>query len=81
MKILFSSQTESLNVFFNIEKHLKKKKVITDTGYIISDSMHFHNFSIENQDFQNENLIKEWEVISRKNEKADLEIIQKYEQE
>jgi hypothetical protein len=84
MKILYSCQGSSLNLFSKINQEFKKDNKISKAGFIVSnESFYKNNFLKQNFSFEKNNLVlKEWELFNKfkKNPfKYNLKILKKFE--
>ena len=66
MKIIFFTQGNSLDTFYEVQKRLKKKISLKDTGYYVSNHIHYKSFILKNPDFEKKHkVIKEWEIYDK----------------
>jgi len=65
MKILYTTQSSTLDVFYSIHKALDKSHSLGQAGFYVTDSRYFQKFVSETPGFYRGEfqLIKEWEII------------------
>ena len=83
MRILFSTQSESLRLFYYLFQELKESDDAQKAGFLISDSVFYNKWLLEKPTFEKEKhfLIKEWEIVSKPFEQPDLKTLGNYERE
>ncbi|MDD3289235.1 MAG: hypothetical protein PHX43_09600 [Alphaproteobacteria bacterium] len=81
MRILFTTQSESLALFNALLCSLNKKGPIDKAGFIVADSMSYGNWLEAEPEFEDRGhiLLKEWEVTAKRGNKPDMDKIAKYE--
>ncbi len=80
MKILYLTQSNTLELFNNLSNSLHDKGFETSSAYIISDSKFYDNFLLKNKSFdKNKFLIKEWELTKNIDVEYDINKIIEYE--
>jgi len=83
MKVLFCTQSESLQLFDALRVAIEKMRPIEKSGFILADSMAYERWLAARPGFEEEGhyLLKEWEVTARPLEKPDLVKLDRYERE
>lgn len=83
MKVLFCTQSESLQLFDALRIALKERLPITQAGFTVADSMAYARWLSANPDFEKDGhiLLKEWDVTGMPTCKPDLAKLARYEQE
>src|SRR5687767_11860689 len=83
MRILFTTQSQSLKMFDALNSALQNKCGVERAGFIIADSWAYREWLAESPDFESRGhlLLKEWHVTSRKDQKPDLQKLARYESE
>ena len=65
MNIIFFTQSNSLDVFYELEKRILSKQSIT-ASYYVADKRHYQNFLKKNENFEsNHKVIKEWDLFAQ----------------
>ena len=80
MNIIYSTQNESLNLFYKTSLLLNKKIYIKKNIFLVSDSLYFNKWFKENNNLNlNENIfIKEWEIYNNLKQ-PDINILRDFE--
>lgn len=83
MKVIFCTQSESLQLFDALRIALKERLPITQAGFTVADSMAYARWLSANPNFENDGhiLLKEWDVTAAPTCKPDLAKLARYEQE
>jgi hypothetical protein len=83
MKLLFSTQNNTLDAFEGIRSQLASDGIVSKSAFLISDSWYYHNWLKKNSQFENQGhvLLKEWELTAKPFGKYDMNILKKYETE
>jgi hypothetical protein len=65
MRILFTTQGQSLDMFHSLARELRERGVLKNAGYIVADSQFFDQWLFKTPDFlPNASVcLKEWEVV------------------
>lgn len=81
MKILFSTQGESLRLFNALLGSLAGRLPVERAGFTVADSLFYDHWLTEEQGFDRRGhaILKEWEVTSVADRKPDLEKLAHYE--
>jgi hypothetical protein len=83
MKVIFCTQSESLQLFDALRIALEERLPITQAGFTVADSMAYARWLSANPNFENDGhiLLKEWDVTAMPTCKPDLPKLARYEQE
>lgn len=69
MNWLFLTQSRTLSVFYDIFKRYEETGLSGQTGFYVSDSAYYHEFSIRHPEFNNHSKIiarlNEWDIITK----------------
>ena len=66
MNIIFFTQSNSLDVFNQIQKRLRDLVELDRVGYYVANKFHYKDFLKKNHQFEEENIIiKEWEIYKK----------------
>jgi len=82
MRILFTTQSSGLKLFYNMLLSLEQKVKIDAAGFYVADSGYYERFTAKNRDFPGRGylLLKEWDIISEAGRKtADIQVLRQYE--
>src|SRR5688572_29942457 len=81
VRILFSTQGESLRVFENVLREIEKETPIERAGFIVANSMFYGEWLREQPDFERRGyaLLKEWEITQHRSDAADLTRLARFE--
>ena len=83
MNVIFFTQSNSLDIFYEVQKRIEKMTSMGKVGYYVANQTHYESFIKNNPDFEKKNsVLKEWEIYreARKHEPS-LERINKYQSE
>ena len=82
MRVLFATQSESLRVFDAVCAALHEAVGVDRAGFVVADSWAYLGWLREAPDFESRGheLLKEWEVTSRRGGKPDLALLARYEE-
>lgn len=84
IKVLYSTQGLSLDLFYNLNLALKKNMEISNQAYYLSNSRYFRRFLKRYPDFDDDNkhLLKEWEILKNaENVSIDMDLIDSFQSE
>lgn len=83
MRVLFCTQSASLQLFDALRIALKERLPITQAGFTVADSMAYARWLSANPEFEKEGhiLLKEWDVTGMPTCNPDLAKLARYEQE
>lgn len=83
MKVLFTTQSESLRLFDALRNSLEGKLSLTQAGFTVADSMAYLRWLETEPDFEKKGhvLLKEWELTANPSDKPDLVKLAQYENE
>jgi len=83
LNILFSTQSDSLQLFNSLRNEMGKHVTINKTAFLLSDSWHYQQWLDEHTDFEKNDytILKEWDVTSKRNNKVDYKELERYENE
>ena len=83
MRVLFSAQGESLNLFNTVRESLGKITSVERVGFGISDSWTYLDFLKRHPDFEQQNhcILKDWEITAERNHQPDYELLKRFEDE
>lgn len=81
MKILFSTQGESLRLFNSLLGAIADKALVERAGFTLADSSYYRRWLVNTPNFENTGyaLLKEWEVTSTPNCEPNLKKLADYE--
>ncbi len=83
MKILFCTQSESLQLFHALRDSLGAQLPIERAGFTVADSLAYGRWLLSRPGFESEGhlLVKEWEVTSARSHRPDLAKLADYERQ
>ena len=83
MRILYCTQSDSLNVFYHLHGALERLGITDTAGFLVSDSRIYSQWLAQTPDFENAgyHLLKEWDITARRDRTPDLNKLSEYEQE
>jgi hypothetical protein len=83
MRILFCTQSESLQLFDALRDALQETLPVTQAGFTVADSLAYGRWLAANPDFESAGhlLLKEWEITARPFDRPDLAKLARYERQ
>lgn len=83
MKVLFSTQAESLRLFSALDGALRSNGNVVASGFIVADSAFYLRWLEEQPDFERDCplLLKEWEITAMRGRRPDLAKLARYEKQ
>jgi hypothetical protein len=83
MNVLFSTQSDSLRLFFELRTTLAPQLPIERAGFLVADSLAYARWQEEEPQFEQRGdlIIKEWEITSQQSTRPDTAKLARYERE
>lgn len=83
MRVLFCTQSESLQLFDALRDALREALPVTGAGFTIADSLAYGRWLAANPDFESAGhmFLKEWEITARPFDRPDLAKLARYERQ
>jgi hypothetical protein len=83
VRILFTTQSESLRMFDALRGAMAAKTRVTRAGFTVADALFYERWTSENPGFEKQGhaLLKEWEVTRKRDAVPDLHLLARYERE
>jgi hypothetical protein len=79
--ILYCTQSNSLDLFNDFHNEISKKINFQNSSFIVADLKNYTDWIKNNQEFEDNNfLIKEWEITSKKFNETDVTKLKYYEE-
>ena len=80
MNIIYSTQSNSLDLFNDLDLEIKKNIKIEKSLFIVADSSNFYKWEQNNKDYLSNNIfIKEWELTSQRDLYVDMDELENFE--